>query len=244
MTRRLRIFAGPNGSGKSTIVKVVEDAGIHIGIFCNADEYKKSINKLHYFDFSDLNIDVDSGHFLKSLKNSPLYGKMGMPGLCVFFKIKDNKISFSPSYEVNDYFTSFLASYIRERLLKSCDKFSFETVMSHSSKLDFMAKAKKEGFKVYLYFVSLISPDLNVARVKSRVEEGGHDVPEDKIRERYKRTMNMLLPAMRIADESYIFDNSRESQDLFAVVKKNTLQLLHDSVPSWFQNYVLNQLKD
>ena len=143
---------------------------------------------------------------------------------------------------MNDYFTSFLASYVREQLLKNCDKFSFETVMSHPSKLEFMSQAEKEGFKVYLYFVSLLNPDLNVARVKSRVNEGGHDVPEDKIRERYTRTMKMLLPAIRIADEAYIFDNSGDTQNLFAIKKEDTLQLLDGPVPLWFQDYVLNLL--
>ena len=242
MTRRLRVFAGPNGSGKSTIVKVVKDAGINLGFFCNADEYKKNINSLHYFDFSDLNNTVDPANFLKSLESSSLYSKMGHSGLPGILKVKDNKLSFPLFYEVNDYFTSFLASYVREQLLKNCDKFSFETVMSHPSKLEFMSKAEKEGFKVYLYFVSLLNPDLNVARVKSRVNEGGHDVPEDKIRERYTRTMKKLLPAIRIADEAYIFDNSGDTQNLFAIKKKDTLQLLDGPVPLWFQDYVLNLL--
>lgn len=54
MKRRLRVFTGPNGSGKSTIVQVVRDTGIHLGIFCNAAEYKKNINQLHYFGFKFL----------------------------------------------------------------------------------------------------------------------------------------------------------------------------------------------
>ena len=43
--KRLRIFAGPNGSGKSTIIKVVTDAGVHLGLYINADEYNKELNK-------------------------------------------------------------------------------------------------------------------------------------------------------------------------------------------------------
>jgi predicted ABC-type ATPase len=168
---------------------------------------------------------------------------MGGAELYSVLKYGDNKISLPPSYLVNDYFTSFLASYIREQLLANCDKFSFETVMSHPSKLDFMTKAKNEVFKVYLYFVSLISPDLNVARVEARVKEGGHDVPENKIRERYERTMNNLLPAIEIADESYIFDNSGNTQNLFAHVEDGNINLLLKTIPSWFQEYVLKQLK-
>ena len=53
VSKRMRVFAGPNGSGKSTILKVVQDQGIDIGTYINADDYKKSINENHNFDFSD-----------------------------------------------------------------------------------------------------------------------------------------------------------------------------------------------
>ena len=45
VSKRMRVFAGPNGSGKSTILKVVQDQGIDIGTYINADDYKKSINE-------------------------------------------------------------------------------------------------------------------------------------------------------------------------------------------------------
>ena len=37
--KRLRIFAGPNGSGKSTIIQIVKDAGVRLGVYVNADEF-------------------------------------------------------------------------------------------------------------------------------------------------------------------------------------------------------------
>lgn len=98
-----------------------------------------------------------------------------------------NKEGFTlPSeYMVNDYFTSFLADYVRNKLLGNCNKFTFETVMSHPSKLDFICKAQEMEYKVYLYFVSLSDPTLNLNRVQQRVLQGGHDVPPEKIKERY-----------------------------------------------------------
>ena len=50
--KRLRIFAGPNGSGKSTIRQIVEEVGVHLGIYVDADDIKRSINDSHSFDFS------------------------------------------------------------------------------------------------------------------------------------------------------------------------------------------------
>jgi predicted ABC-type ATPase len=73
-----------------------------------------------------------------------------------------------------------LAYFLREELLKQNLKFSFETVFSHRSKLDIMKRAAENGYKVYLYFVSTESPDINIYRVSLRKEKGGHDVPPER----------------------------------------------------------------
>ena len=53
--------------------------------------------------------------------------------------------------------------------------------MSHPSKLDFIKSAKEQGFRIYLYFVALNDPEMNKGRVETRVLQGGHDVPANKI---------------------------------------------------------------
>jgi len=77
-------------------------------------------------------------------------------------------------------------------MLKANSSFSFETVFSHPSKVDFLADAKNAGFKIYLYFVATENPIINQERVQIRVDLGGHDVPKDKIISRYHRTMDYL----------------------------------------------------
>jgi predicted ABC-type ATPase len=86
--------------------------------------------------------------------------------------------------------------------------FSFETVMSHPSKIEVLQNAKAKGFEVSLYFVCTESVDLNVARVAQRVELGGHAVPEEKIRERYERALALLPAAAEVANHVVLFDNS------------------------------------
>lgn len=157
--KRLRIFAGPNGSGKSTIRKIVEDTGVHLGVYVNADDIKKEINDSHSFDFASYLNQFDEEHFWKQFESSTLYesadGKQVKEG-CV---VKGSVLYFSD--EVNDYFTSFLSAYLREKLLDSCEKFTFETVMSHPSKLSFIQIAREKGFRIYLYFVALEDPIMN-----------------------------------------------------------------------------------
>ena len=117
------------------------------------------------------------------------------------------------------------------------------TVMSHPSKLDFISKAKNAGFRIYLYFVSLEDPILNIARVEARVRQGGHDVPTDKIVSQYERTMNFLLDAIKLVDRAYLFDNSSTHPKLFAISQNNTISLTNpDYFPTWFQKYVVDKI--
>lgn len=59
-----------------------------------------------------------------------------------------------------------------------------------------------------LTYVILNSPDLNVQRVRLRVAKGGHDVPEDKIRQRYAKSLEQLPWFFEHADRVFLYDNS------------------------------------
>jgi predicted ABC-type ATPase len=96
----------------------------------------------------------------------------------------------------------------RDRCIRDGTSFSFETVMSHPSKIELLQQAKDSGFRVGMYFVATELVELNVARVAQRVALGGHDVPEAKIRERYERCFHLLPAAIEIADDATLFDNS------------------------------------
>ena len=114
---------------------------------------------------------------------------------------------------INDIYERYgkamdFAEYKRERLLKEGKSMIIETVLSRSDKLDFVKKAKVSGYKIVSIFVSTESADINCARVKRRVSEGGHDVPEEKIRSRYIKSMDNLPLLSELSDELYVYDNS------------------------------------
>lgn len=71
-----------------------------------------------------------------------------------------------------------------ETALSAGRDFSFETVMSHPSKIYLLGRAWVSGFFVKLRFVSTSNPMINLTRVVARVQRGGHDVPPDKIKSR------------------------------------------------------------
>ncbi len=83
-----------------------------------------------------------------------------------------------------------------------------ETVLSSDKYRRLVITAKEAGFQVNLIYVYLETVDLNIERVKLRVKRGGHDVSEDKIRERRERSFEQLEWFFEAADEAYIFDNS------------------------------------
>ncbi len=88
-----------------------------------------------------------------------------------------------PANCCDGYVAAAIANFLREELLACERSFAFETVMSHESKVNFLAKARSQGYKTYLYFITTDSAELNVERVKQRVARGGHDVLPEKIRQ-------------------------------------------------------------
>lgn len=101
-----------------------------------------------------------------------------------------------------------IADFRRDRCLERGDSLSFETVMSHPSKVDFMVRADDTGYDITLFFVCTSDPEINIRRVENRVREGGHDVPHDRIVTRYWRTLSLLAHAALVARRSVLFDNS------------------------------------
>jgi len=107
------------------------------------------------------------------------------------------------------YEAARIADERRRLLLSEGKSFVTESVFSHPSKLDLIKDARAAGFRVMIFHIGVDSPDLSVARVEERVTEGGHDVPEQKIRERYARNGGLIRQAVILADLAHVFDNSR-----------------------------------
>jgi len=216
-TLRMRIFAGPNGSGKSTIINAVRKSkvkGIPVdfGIYINADDIAKKLRK-GKVTFRQYKVTVEEHEFLKIASNSGLLNKkFSLTDFKKCYSLKNNQL-FLLNKQANERIAQIIADFLRKKLLLENKKFSFETVFSHSSKLELMKSAIKAGYKVYLYFVSTESPEINKYRVKKiRVEEGGHDVPEDKIESRYYRSLSFLYEAAQLSYHTFFFDNSRDGE--------------------------------
>lgn len=106
------------------------------------------------------------------------------------------------------YDAARIAEDTRSQLIARRRPFIAETVFSHPAKLDLVRAAQTAGFAVALH-VLLVPEQLSVERVRSRVAAGGHDVPEVKIRQRYRRLWRNVAAAIAVADTSVVYDNTR-----------------------------------
>ena len=124
----------------------------------------------------------------------------------------------------------------REALLNAKLGFVSETVFSHESKLSLISRAQSLGYRVVLYVVSVGDPLRLLARVSQRVNEGGHNVPAQRIIKRYPRTMANLTEAVRLADLAFVYDSAEVAQGahlLLALCEKEQTTLLTSTLPLW-----------
>jgi predicted ABC-type ATPase len=180
----------------------------------------------------------DLENFKELPSSKSLFKKANDGGHAIDISIKENFIV-DASKETYSYEGAFMASFIRHLLIVQNKSFSFETVMSHNSKIDEISNVVKYGYDVYFYFICTDSPEVNVSRVYNRIEKGGHDVSEDKIIARYYRTLEHLHLALPHCYRAYLFDNSGKEQVLIAELYKGHMELKTDTLPNWFIKFVL-----
>lgn len=137
---RLRVLAGPNGSGKSTIRPDLRPEWI--GVFVNAGEMEKDLKASGGFlKLQSLGVNGERAVVLKrirkSLKTFGLKQRLDMPALLAGIKLDAALTPWMPG-PYNSYLAATLAEAVRQELFEEGQTFTFETVMSHRSKTDFL----------------------------------------------------------------------------------------------------------
>jgi predicted ABC-type ATPase len=137
--------------------------------------------------------------------------------------------------EARSYEAALLAEQQRNTLLLSGASFCFETVYSHPSKIDFVARAKALGYAVIMVVIHLERAELNAARVTQRVSEGGHDVPTEKLLQRIPRMLAQVQASIPLCDEVRILDNSSADDPFQPVImiKADRVEIHQHPLASW-----------
>ncbi len=101
-----------------------------------------------------------------------------------------------------------MLSQIHEQARKG-ESFAFETTLSGRGYARWIPRWQAQGYRIKLFFLRLPTPEMAITRVKQRVREGGHDVPEDVIRRRFHSGWRNFEEVYRVlADEWVLYDNS------------------------------------
>ena len=193
---------------------------------------------------------------------SVIAGPNGSGKSTLIAALRDQRVAFGKYFNADDIAKNLDGSAVevarraqemvrigRAEALANGESHSFETVMSHISHVEYMQKARANGYEVRLYFVATDRPEVNVLRVANRVAHGGHDVPEDRIVSRYFRSLGNLPNAIAASDVAMIFDNSQAAQPHRLLASILDRKLIHhrrldeidkpELVPAWWINILL-----
>lgn len=232
-SKKARVFAGPNGSGKTTLFQELSRLQVFSPLpFINADLIEARLRSHGFIHILDIAPQLSKANLAVFLH----------PALKAFEKenvvnIAEDIISCKRNV-LDSYVAAGIAEGLRKALEANGISFSAETVMSHESKIAWMHSLKKHGYKIYLYFVATDNPQINAERVRLRVEKGGHAVPAKKITARYRRSLELLRPALQIADQTYLFDNTNSGLKLCGFVDRGRMHFQDTYQPLWLTGIV------
>lgn len=232
---RIRMFAGPNGSGKTTVKNSLLKSASWFGIYINPDDLEKQVRDDGVLSLVPFALSMSTEEVRHFFTTSTLLAKQNLAEAANSIDCRNDEIDFR-KLEFNSYYASVLADLLRRGALHAKRSFTFETVMSARDKVELLAESQAMGFRTYLYYIATEDPAINIRRVKQRVADGGHDVPEEKIVSRYARSLALLPQAIRFANRAYLFDTSEEQAWFFAEVTDGiSIELKSEEIPNWFQ---------
>jgi predicted ABC-type ATPase len=99
---------------------------------------------------------------------------------------------------------------------ESGESFAFETTLSGSHYLQRIEEWRNLGYVVKLWFIALSSPEIAISRVAERVAQGGHNIPEDVIRRRFKAGLENFLKYQKAVNSWVLFDGDSAELETIA----------------------------
>ncbi|MGJ3242231.1 MAG: zeta toxin family protein [Opitutales bacterium] len=119
-----------------------------------------------------------------------------------------------------------LGKELLEKAIASKQTYAFETTLGGNTITRLLIEAARAGILVKIWYAGLKSVELNLARVKARVDRGGHDIPEADIRNRWDSSRRNLIKLLPHLDSLRLYDNSVEADPAKGACPKPEL-LLH-----------------
>jgi predicted ABC-type ATPase len=120
--------------------------------------------------------------------------------------------------------------------------FGFETTLSGKTYVKLLQEMKRRGYFIHIFFLWITDVELALERIKLRVRNGGHHIPEAIVRRRFGRSLTNFLRFYKpLADSWTIFDNSSDVPQMIAFEESGRLEIVDRDLFGLLLKYKGNQ---
>jgi predicted ABC-type ATPase len=107
--------------------------------------------------------------------------------------------------------------------------FGFESTLSGKGHAQLLKQIKSAGYRVTIFYLWVPDAEMAIARIAERVEDGGHNVPPDVVRRRFRRSLKNFFDVYRpLADCWFLFDNSKQPPNIIASHNGTQLDIIEN----------------
>ena len=147
---------------------------------------------------------------------------------------KDNNLQMKCAKEA----VKLIKKYIKERI-----SFNQETTLSGKSIIKNIKLAKENGFYIVMNYIGVDNPEIAKERVRIRVSNGGHGIPDKDIERRYYDSLHNLKEVINVCDEINIYDNTKRFREV-AYINNGILRWKEDNIPDWLYDILKSIIKN
>lgn len=134
-----------------------------------------------------------------------------------------------------------IAIQLRKRCLEEVKSFNEETTLTGKTILKTIDRAKELGYKIYLYYIGVDSPEIAKERVRNRVLKGGHDISSEAIEKRYYESLENLKKIISKCDYVKIYDNTNIYKNIFSSID-NKITKNNTELPEWAKEAIREKI--
>ena len=135
-----------------------------------------------------------------------------------------------------------IAVGLRNECMEKGNSFNEETTLTGKTILKLIDKVREKNYKLHLFYVGVGSPDISKERIKKRVADGGHHIPNEVVDKRYKESLKNFEKILKKFDNVVVYDNSVRFRTLLQIIDKKVIKIA-DDLPEWMENIINNNYK-
>ena len=135
-----------------------------------------------------------------------------------------------------------IAVGLRNECMEKGNSFNEETTLTGKTILKLIDKVREKNYKLHLFYVGVGSSDISKERIKKRVADGGHHIPDEVVDKRYKESLKNFEKILKKFDNVVVYDNSVRFRTLLRIIDKKVIKIA-DDLPEWMKNTINNNYK-